>query len=119
MGSPTARAIEELRNLPDNWDSYGAPRVAWSACVRAESLVTTLQNALGGRFMEPVVGPDVGGGVELFWESRDGISEVHVYVPPSGMPKVVVLRDMKLARSFTLESLTDVVGVLTTSQVLR
>jgi hypothetical protein len=117
--SPLAvEAIERLKELPANWDSYGAPPIDHLARRHAAALVTELQVMLQGRYVDPTVGPDVGGGVELIWETPREAYEVHVFVPPMGIPKAVVLHDERLVDSVETKLAADVLATLQRFHVL-
>lgn len=74
--------LEELRQLPDNWDSYGAPRITDKALEKARS-VLTLMTATGS-FAQPFVAPSPNGGVQIEWYIPTG--EVELRIPPNGDP---------------------------------
>jgi len=116
--SPAVDAIERLKELPANWDSYGALPIAYLARQHACALVTELQAMLQGRYVDPVVGPDVGGGVELIWETPKEAYQVHVFVPPIGTPRAVVLRAEQLVDRLETKSPGDVLATLHRFHVL-
>ncbi len=80
MISDTVAAIDRLKDLQPNWDSYGAPRVEDATRKSAKELLHNLVSSLGQAYADPIVGPDVDGGVELIWGAQS--TEVHARILP-------------------------------------
>jgi hypothetical protein len=91
MKQPDAlAAIDRLSDLPEGWDSYGAPQITEAALEFAKGCVTRIQNTLGAHYATPLVGPTPEGGVMLAWRKERG-AEVDVLCSPSGGARFVVL----------------------------
>lgn len=56
--------LKSLLALPENWNSYGAPRIEPNAVAKAVQVMQALQR-------EPHVIPASDGGVQLEWPSVD------------------------------------------------
>ncbi len=103
-------AIERLKDVPRNWDSYGAAKIDEAALAQASQLLLDLaRRDPEHRYTNPIVGPDVGGGVELIWESAH--RAVHALVSPRAV-RVLVLADEKLIEEYPAKSLEDLVALL-------
>ncbi len=81
------RKIDELKNLPEDWDSYGANTISADAIAKAKSVVTSVMKAFGG-FIGNVVQltdviPIADGGVQLEWVGPH--AELEVEISPSGV----------------------------------
>lgn len=83
MDVPAIAAVDRLADLPDGWDSYGAPRVEEGARQVAKDCLKQIQYVLGTRYMNPVVGPTPEGGVALIWRKERG-SEIDLLCSPNG-----------------------------------
>jgi hypothetical protein len=57
-------AIDNIANLPENWDTYGGLAVPSKVIERAKCIVQLIHSA-------PVIAPMVTGGVYMVWESAD------------------------------------------------
>jgi hypothetical protein len=97
--SPAAlAAIEALRRLPANWDSYGAERPDESTLVRARDCLSSVINTLGYAYGEPAVQPLADPGVALIWRDRWRTGgEVEVLVTPRSV-EWVILRDQRVVK---------------------
>jgi hypothetical protein len=76
---PLLRGLRELLLLEENWNSYGAKRVAPAAIVAALVLV---DRTMGSTTPAPAVVPTVRGGVQLEWHV--GSADLEVAVSPEG-----------------------------------
>ena len=74
--------LEQFRQLPENWDSYGAPRITDEAIEKGKSILTLMTAA--GFFEEPFVAPSPSGGIQIEWCIPGG--EVELQIPPTGDP---------------------------------
>lgn len=78
--------IRAFADLEENWDSYGAVRIASDTITRALDLVDRLA-VMSDRyndFPEPFVTPCPGGGIQFEWD-HDG-RELEIVVPPDRLP---------------------------------
>jgi hypothetical protein len=80
------RKLDELRDLPEDWDSYGADTISPNAIAKAKSVVTSVMKAFGG-FIDNVVQltdviPIADGGVQLEWVGPH--AELEIEISPSG-----------------------------------
>ncbi len=73
------RAISTLMRLPDNWDSYGSPRIRQAAAQRA---VEVLIAAEAQDPPPPRIVPVSGGGLQIEWGA--GVRELEVEMLPDG-----------------------------------
>lgn len=72
--------LEQLRQLPENWDSYGAPRISNKAIERGKSILTAVTAA--GFSQQFFVAPSSNGGIQIEWEFPG--KELMLDIPPSG-----------------------------------
>ena len=113
MGDPRLDdAIERLADLPAGWDSYGAPPIERAVLDRAKTCLAEIRWRLAPWYVEPTVGPDVDGGVELIWK-RPG-SAIHVLVGTGDRFKVLVLRGETLVGPVQTKRLDEVISLLKT-----
>ena len=90
MKQPDAlTAIERLSDLPEGWDSYGAPRIEEAARKRAKECLHQVRSVLGQSYWNPLVGPTPDAGVSLIWRKPVG-SEVNVLTTQAGARYVVL-----------------------------
>lgn len=75
---PTMRAFKELLELPENWDTYGAPRISIDVLVPVAKILWNL----GRMRMTPELYPVNHGGVQLEW--RSNLAEIELEVTPAG-----------------------------------
>ena len=73
------RRIGELKQLPEDWDSYGSPRVQQLAAQRAVEIVRA---AAMEDVHPPQIVPVSGGGLQIEWTS--GKRELEIEVLPDG-----------------------------------
>ena len=60
------QTLEQIRQLPDDWDSYGSPRLSDEIYTNAFAFLCSLLNH--EEFPEPSIGPVSGGGVQFEWQ---------------------------------------------------
>lgn len=74
--------VDEIAQLPDDWDSYGALRPSGTAISMAHKLVVQLWTELGDTVDEAAVpwtiAPLADGGVQLEWRGSGGAVEVEI-----------------------------------------
>lgn len=75
---PTLQSLGEMLALPDNWDSYGAPRIGLSSIVSAIELLSITMRP---ETPAPLVVPTTRGGLQLEWHTRGIDLEVEVESP--------------------------------------
>ena len=73
--SSTTAEIGRLRDLRENWDGHGAPRIDGSTINFAMSLFATLASRT---IPKPSVIPTVGGGVQMEWHTATHHVELEV-----------------------------------------
>jgi hypothetical protein len=88
--SEAFNAIDRLKELQPDWDSYGACEITLSAREQAKRFIALVERALGARYANPLVGPTADGGVVLIWRQRPG-PEVEAFFAPDGSRRYVVL----------------------------
>lgn len=80
------RKLDELKNLPEDWDSYGADPISPNAIAKAKSIVTSVMIAFGGIIGNVVqltdVIPIADGGVQLEWIGPH--AELEIEISPNG-----------------------------------
>ena len=86
----TYTAIEELKNLPTNWNSYGAQPPDETTLARALDYLERVINTLGLAYSQPAVEPIADPGVALIWRGRWSPEEVEVLVTRAGAEWVVL-----------------------------
>ncbi len=87
--SQALAAIDRLADLPEGWDSYGAPKIAEISRASAKDCLGCVQRLLSGHYWNPLVGPTPEAGVALIWRKPTG-SEINVLVSPAGARYVVL-----------------------------
>ena len=92
MGRPseTLVAIDKLKELEPDWDSYGAGEIALSAREEAKRFIALVEQTLGAAYANPLVGPTADGGVALIWRQRAGQPKVEAFFSPEGNRYVVI-----------------------------
>jgi hypothetical protein len=70
--------MTSLLDLPENWDSYGARRIAQEAVAAAAELITQIARV---DTPPPSITPTVRGGITLEWNTRGIGLEVRVEPP--------------------------------------
>ncbi len=78
----TSQALRELRNLPANWDSYGARPPTRVAIDAAQALLASVYSFLAGvpaeRVQPELLVPLADGGVQIEWSAHTVSVEVQV-----------------------------------------
>src|SRR5215469_7571862 len=80
------RKLDELKNLPEDWDSYGADPISPNAIAKAKSIIISAMLAFG-RIIDNVVQltdviPIADGGVQLEWVGPH--AELEIEISPNG-----------------------------------
>lgn len=94
--SATLLAIDKLKELQPDWDSYGAGEIALSAREQAKRFIALVEQALGPAYANPLVGPTADGGVVLIWRQQPSLPEVSAFFSPEGNHRYVVLHERSL-----------------------
>ena len=80
------RKLDELKNLPEDWDSYGAAPISPNAIAKAKSIIISVMIAFGGIIGNVVkltdVIPIADGGVQLEWVGPH--AELEIEISPDG-----------------------------------
>jgi hypothetical protein len=118
------RKLDELKNLPENWDSYGADPIRPNAIAKAKSIITSVMIAFSGNIGNVVqlkdVIPVADGGVQLEWIGPH--AELEIEISPNGNIGLLYIsgsEDMRNYEESDNNSLNDVyskVGRLILSQ---
>lgn len=111
MGDPVLDEIEHLADRPAGWDSYGAPAIERGVVEHVRRCLLELRDRLGAAYRDPVVGPDVDGGVELIWTTADGSNAIHALIRSTDRFKILVVSGGQL-RSDPAKSVDDLAGIL-------
>lgn len=74
--------FEQLRQLPENWDSYGASRISSNAIEKGKSILTVMTSI--GLPQQFFVAPSPDGGIQIEWELPG--KELLLEIPPTGEP---------------------------------
>jgi hypothetical protein len=96
-GGSAFDAIERLKDLPEGWDSYQAPRVADAARGRAKLCLRSVREHLSSSYWNPLVGPTPDGGVTLLWRKGNG-PEVDILCSATGARYVLLSRGLIVQR---------------------
>jgi hypothetical protein len=91
MPQPLRRMIDEvdeLANLPENWDGYGSPPIQSAVRRTAYKLVELLDN-LG--LPNPHFAPVSGGGLQLEWQKEKRELELEIF--PNGKVSFLMVED--------------------------
>ena len=95
------RRIAELVALPDNWDSYGSPRIN---AVAAQRAILVLFAAEMGFPPPPRIVPVSGGGLQIEW--AHGNRELEIEILPGGAIEVLAVEG---ERTFEWEVPTELI----------
>jgi len=80
------RKLDELKNLPEDWDSYGADPISPNAIAKAKSIIISVvksfSNAIGDVVQLTDVIPIADGGVQLEWVGPH--AELEIEISPNG-----------------------------------
>jgi len=80
------RKLDALKNLSEDWDSYGADPISPNAIEKAKSIITSVMSAFGGIIGNVVrltdVIPIADGGVQLEWVGPH--AELEIEISPNG-----------------------------------
>jgi hypothetical protein len=104
--SEAVTAIDKLKELQPDWDSYGAGAPHLSPRERAKGFVYAVVRELGPEYARPRVGPTPDGGVVLIWR-KQGRRKVEVFFSPEGN-RFAVMQDRKLLANGPLTSPTPI-----------
>ena len=111
------RKLEELKNLPEDWDSYGADPISPNAIAKAKSIITSVMIAFGGIIGNVVqlsdVIPIADGGVQLEWVGPH--AELEIEILPNGnigLLYISVSEDRRIYEESKDNSLNDVYTVI-------
>jgi hypothetical protein len=85
-----AEKLEKLANLPENWDSYGAPPISPSAVAKVRTLLRRAFSRYGRRLPMPSIAPGSHGGLGIEWWAKDG-NELILDVPPEEPPTYLLV----------------------------
>jgi len=96
-------AIDKLKELQPDWDSYGAGAPNLMALEQAKNFVYDIARSLGPEYVSPIVGPTSDGGVALIWRKR-GQPKIEAFFSPEQGNRFVVLRDRKLLDKGTISN---------------
>jgi hypothetical protein len=72
---PVAKKLDELLSLPQNWDSYGAPKIADSV---VPTVIGLLQDVMLPTTPIPQIFPTSSGGVQLEWHQNGVDLEIEI-----------------------------------------
>src|SRR5712692_5249858 len=76
------RKLDELKNLPEDWDSYGADPISPNAIAKAKSIIISVvksfSNAIGDVVQLTDVIPIADGGVQLEWVGPHAELEIEI-----------------------------------------
>jgi hypothetical protein len=85
--------FEQLRQLPKNWDSYGAPRISKEAIEKGKSILTVMTSiGFPERFF---VAPAPDGGIQIEWNLPR--KELILEIPRTGKPVRYLLIETTVA----------------------
>ena len=102
--------LESVAALPEDWDSYGASRIAQAAVTTARALLNKLTIHRAGARLQPFhLAPVPTGGVQLEWKRSDGAAlELWidgegrieaVFDRPKAEPRIVEMQLADLAKA--------------------
>lgn len=92
-GLPPAveRRLAELGQLPEGWDSYGAPSISGEAIQKAKSILLQICTIAGLEFcQQSFIVPSSDAGLALEWYLASG-KELTFEIPPGGDPVTYLL----------------------------
>jgi hypothetical protein len=111
------RKLDELKNLPEDWDSYGADPISPNAIAKAKSIITSVMIAFGGIIGNVVqltdVIPIADGGVQLEWIGPH--AELEIEISPNGnigLLYISVSEDRRNYEESKENSLNDIYTVI-------
>lgn len=118
------RKLDELKNLPEDWDSYGADPISPNAIAKAKSIITSVMIAFGGSIGNVVqltdVIPIADGGVQLEWVGPH--AELEIEISPNGNIGLLYIsvsegrRNYEESKDNTLNDVYTVIAKLIHSQ---
>ena len=80
------RRLDELQNLPQDWDSYDADPISQNAIATAKSIIISVMKSFGNTIGDVVqltdVIPIADGGVQLEWVGPH--AELEIEISPNG-----------------------------------
>ena len=79
----TLRALERIKQLPDNWDGDGASRIEEATVSKAERLIREAFRASPNKLKPPSIAPGFGGMIVAEWSGTEG-RELILDIPPGG-----------------------------------
>jgi hypothetical protein len=92
--------LDDVAQLPDDWDSYGAARPTVRATSVGHELLTMLwrrlANSIGEEAVPWMIAPIADGGVQIEW--RGGNRAIEVEVSPVGQLNFLVEQDERTIR---------------------
>lgn len=96
------RKLDELRNLSEDWDSFGADPISQNAITQAKSIITSVMLAFGSIIGNVVLLTDVipiaDGGVQLEWVGPH--AELEIEVSPNGNIGLLYISDSEDRRNY-------------------
>jgi hypothetical protein len=95
---PTLTLFQQLLQLRDDWDSYGANMISDDAIIRAAEVLVMLPVAADA----PCVVPGSSGSIQLEWHKID--TDVEVHIDPSGRVSASLAND-RTGRELEFEAL--------------
>jgi hypothetical protein len=91
-------AINHLKEVQPDWNSYEAERVELTSREHAKTFVAKAAHELGPAFWSPKVGATADGGVALIWRKPGLPTKAEVLFSPSGDRFIVFQRRHVLAK---------------------
>lgn len=85
-----AQRLQQLANLPKNWNSYGAPTIDTGALAEARRIIQIACGRSGLGLPAPGVSPGAHGGVGIEWATGGGI-ELILDIPPNDTGSFVLV----------------------------
>ncbi len=76
--------LQQLLQLPENWDSYGARPISSVAAEKALAILERAQHWGDLTQDTPFIAPLASGGIQMEWGSPNGQKELLIEVPYSG-----------------------------------
>ena len=93
----TWTAIEQLKNLRNDWNSYGAQPPDDAMLAKTREYLTAVTNTLGHAYSQPAVQPLADPGIALIWRDRWRPDEVEILLTRTGA-EWVLLRDHRIVK---------------------
>lgn len=105
--------VEQLAELPENWDSYGANGVALHSIDWARNLIAVLSRI--NNVPAPLVSASPDGNVALSWNWNNDRRDLDVEVLPNGRLRYCYMdsEDKSSDREGTTSDITVIAGILT------